>query len=142
MPTINRAELRAHAWLAEHVPAVHARWSIEQFRELRMAVYQAHPELHHDYLRIRRLAMHQAFDEVGLSGYEAHERIEEALTVFMTARQEVELYPDVLASLQRLSRRYSIASLTNGNADVVRIGLSPYFKVVVSAHQQIGRAHV
>jgi FMN hydrolase / 5-amino-6-(5-phospho-D-ribitylamino)uracil phosphatase len=36
--------------------------------------------------------------------------------------------------LGRLSRSYALASLTNGNADVTRIGLGHYFKAAISAH--------
>ncbi|MEQ1772914.1 MAG: HAD-IA family hydrolase [Burkholderiales bacterium] len=133
-PTLTRAEQRAHAWLATHAPAVAATWSIQQLRELRLSIFNKHPELHHDFLRIRRMAMHAAFEQAGLSGAAAHELIERALDVFMTARNEVDLYPEVLDSLTRLSSRFALASLTNGNADVARIGLGRYFKATISAH--------
>jgi putative hydrolase of the HAD superfamily len=40
----------------------------------------------------------------------------------------------VVACLERLSRRYRIASLTNGNANLGRIGLGHLFHATVSAH--------
>ena len=129
-----RAEQRAHTWLEAHAPAVAAAWSIEQLRELRMSIFNARPELRHDYLRVRRMSMHAAFEQSGLSGAAAQEIIECALDVFMSARNEVELYPEVLNCLTRLSRRFPLASLTNGNADVARIGLGHYFKATISAH--------
>jgi 2-haloalkanoic acid dehalogenase type II len=133
-PTLLRAEQRAHAWLEAHAPAVAGIWSIEQLRALRLSIYQSQPELQHDFLRIRRLALHSAFEQAGLSGAPAAELIERALDLFMTARNEVDLYPDVRDGLARLSRRYALASLTNGNADVLRIGIGNYFKAIVSAH--------
>ncbi len=133
-PTITRAEQVAHTWLTTHAPAVAAMWSIEQLRELRMSIFNERPELRHDFLRIRRIAMHAAFERAGLSGAAAHELIARALDVFMTARNEVNLYPEVRASLTRLSRRFLLASLTNGNADVARIGIGHHFKAAISAH--------
>jgi len=133
-PTLVRAEQRAHAWLATHAPAVATTWSIEQLRALRLSIFQAHPELQHDFLRIRRMAMHVAFEQAGLSGAAAHDLIERALDVFMTARNDVDLYPEVRECLARLSRRFALASLTNGNADVARIGVRHYFKAAISAH--------
>jgi len=133
-PTLTRAEQRAYAWLTEHAPAVAARWPLEQLRELRFAIFHQHPELHHDFLRIRRMAMRAAFEQAGLCGTSANELIERVLEVFMTARNEVDLYPEVRDSLVRLSRRFSLASLTNGNADVTRIGLGQHFKAIISAH--------
>lgn len=133
-PTLTRAEQRAHAWLAQHAPAVAAMWPIESLRELRFSIYRQHPELHHDFLRLRRMAMHAAFEQAGMPGAAAHELIEGVLDVFMTARNEVDLYPEVRDCLARLSRRLPLASLTNGNADVARVGIGHYFKATISAH--------
>jgi 2-haloalkanoic acid dehalogenase type II len=133
-PTLVRAEQRAHAWLTEHAPAVAAMWPIEQLRALRLSVFNQRPELQHDFLRIRRIALHTAFEQAGLSGAQASKTIEQALSIFMTARNDVDLYPEVRDSLMRLSQRFALASLTNGNADVTRIGLGRYFSAILSAH--------
>lgn len=133
-PTLARAEQIAHAWLAGHAPVVAAMWSIDELRALRMSIYQQHPQLQHDFLRLRRMALHSAFEQAGVSGAAVHDTIERALEVFMTARNEVDLYPEVRASLTRLSQRFALASLTNGNADVQRIGLGHFFQATISAH--------
>lgn len=60
----------------------------------------------------------------------------------MDARNQVELYPEVAASLERLSRRYPIVALTNGNANLTRIGLDHLFEGTVSAHaHRISKPH-
>jgi FMN hydrolase / 5-amino-6-(5-phospho-D-ribitylamino)uracil phosphatase len=59
--------------------------------------------------------------------------------VFLEARNEVELYPEVTAALARLGGRYALASLSNGNADLERIGLDHLFRVSLNA-RQIGAA--
>ena len=134
MPTFIRAEQRAHAWLHAHAPEVATQWSIEQLRALRMSIFGERPDLRHDFLQLRRIALHTAFEQAKFSGSDAHEIIEQALKVFMTARNDVDLFPEVRGCLTRLSQRYALASLTNGNADVTRIGLNHYFKATVSAH--------
>jgi FMN hydrolase / 5-amino-6-(5-phospho-D-ribitylamino)uracil phosphatase len=133
-PTLARAEQRAHTWLAQHAPAVTALWTLEQLRALRMSLFNQHPELQHDFMRLRRMALRAAFEQAGLSGAGVDATIESALDVFMTARNDVDLYPEVRTSLARLSRRFALASLTNGNADVGRIGLGHFFKSNISAH--------
>lgn len=133
-PTLARAEQRAHTWLAEHAPAVTARWPMESLRALRMDLFKQNPGLQHDFLRLRRMALQQAFAEAGQTSDAAAQTIEDALAVFMTARNEVALYPEVLDCLSRLSQRFRLASLTNGNADVRRIGLGDYFHATISAH--------
>jgi len=47
--------------------------------------------------------------------------------VFAAARNAVELYPDALPALERLRAVLPVASLTNGNADLERIGLHLHF---------------
>lgn len=132
-PTIERAERLAHECLAARAPRVAADWPPERLRELRMALYDSQPELRHDYLRLRRLALDQAFARTG-AGMAPAAVISEALDVFMAARNEVELYPEVAACLARLARRFPLASVTNGNADLSRIGLGHLFRATVSAH--------
>ncbi len=133
-PTLERAEQRTYTYLTAQAPAVVAMWSIQQLRELRLSLFNQHPELQHDFLRIRRMAMRAAFEAAGLSDATAHELIERVLEVFMSARNQVDLYPEVRDCLTRLSQRYALASLTNGNADVARIGIGHYFKAAISAH--------
>ena len=133
-PTLLRAERLALEWLTARVPEVIAPWSIERLRERRMAIHAARPELGHDFRAIRRLALEEVFREAGADDAQSAEIIEGALDVYMTARNEVELYPEVLACLERLSTRYRIASLSNGNACLVQIGLDHLFHAAISAH--------
>ena len=134
-PTIVRAEQRAQAALTENAPQVALRWDIDHLRALRAKILDEQPRLRHDLLQIRRLALQHAFADCGSSPAASAAPIETALSVFMVARNEVELYPEVEACLQRLARRYRIASLTNGNADLNIIGLAHLFHTTVSAHE-------
>ena len=49
------------------------------------------------------------------------------------ARQQVTLYPDSLPSLEWLAARWPLATLSNGNADIHRIGLGPFFRHTITA---------
>src|SRR6188508_1046361 len=122
-PTLVRAERLTLDWLTERVPEVIAPWSIERLRERRMAIHAARPELGHDFRTIRRIALQEVFREAGADDAQSAQIIDGAVDVYMTARSEVELYPEVRACLERLSARYRIASLSNGNACLVQIGL-------------------
>jgi putative hydrolase of the HAD superfamily len=133
-PTIKRAERLAHEWLAGCAPEVIAPWPMERLREKRLAIHAARPELRYDFVTIRRLALQEAFRDSGADDAQSAEIIEGTLDVYMTARNEVELYPEVRACLERLSRRYRIASLSNGNACLVQIGLDHLFHTMISAH--------
>jgi 2-haloalkanoic acid dehalogenase type II len=133
-PTLLRAERLTLEWLTERVPEVIAPWSIERLRERRLAIHAARPELKHDFVTIRRLALQEVFREAGADDAQSAEIIEGSLNVYMTWRNRVELYPEVRACLERLSAQYRIASLSNGNACLVQIGLDHLFHTMIAAH--------
>jgi FMN hydrolase / 5-amino-6-(5-phospho-D-ribitylamino)uracil phosphatase len=132
-PVLERAEQCLAAWLQEHCPRI--TLSREQMRAARERLARREPHNAHDvsYLRVTALAIHareHGYDE-RLAG--------EAFEVFLAARNEVEVFADVAPALERLRRRYALASLSNGNADLARIGLETAFSVSLNACQ-IGAA--
>jgi putative hydrolase of the HAD superfamily len=133
-PTLERAERLAMEWLAERAPEVIAPWSIERLRERRMAIHASRPDLKHDFVTIRRLALQEVFRAAGADDAQSAAIIEGAVDVYMTARHQVALYPEVRACLERLSAKYRIASLSNGNACLVQIGLDHLFHSMIAAH--------
>ena len=68
--------------------------------------------------------------------YKLNLRTDEAFEVFYAGRNQVEFYPDALAALARLSARWPVAALTNGNADLARIGIDGHFRCFISARDQ------
>ena len=134
-PVLARAEARLHAWLAEHAPRMAERLTSADMRTAREALAQREPHNAHDvsYLRLAALATHareHGYEEPVARG---------AFAVFLAARNEVELFPDVLPALARLKSRYLLGSLSNGNADLAVIGLDHVFAVSLNA-RQIGAA--
>lgn len=130
-PVIQRAEYALHAWLRMHAPRCAARYSIEQLRTLRDAVAAANPQLAHDFTAQRKLSLTQALAEADDDPALA----DAAFESFHTARNTVELYPDVPDALPRLAARAPLAALTNGNADLGRIGLHGNFVFALAARE-------
>ena len=130
-PTIERAEQRLHGWLAENAPATARRHDVAALRALRDRVEQERPDLAHDFSAMRReslrLALLGAGDNPALA--------DAAFEYFFAERQKVEFFDDVLPALERLARRYPLLALTNGNADLKRVGLAPYFSGYLSARE-------
>jgi putative hydrolase of the HAD superfamily len=134
-PALERAERLSREWLTARAAEVIAPWSIERMRERRMAIHaEAGPEMRHDFAAIRRLALREIFRAAGADDAQSSEIIDRAVAIYMTARNEVELYPEVRACLERLSSRYRVASLSNGNACLVQIGLDHLFHGMFAAH--------
>lgn len=128
-PVIQGAEQALRDWLGKHCPRVTARYSPHGMRALRDRLNREHPERAHDlsWMRVRTLQI--ALEDCGY----ALSLAEEAFEVFLAARNRVSLHPDVLPALDALKRRYTLVALTNGNADLERIGLDQYFNHYLSA---------
>src|SRR6266853_4481527 len=94
-PVLARAEARLYGWLQQHCPRLAAQVSLEQMRRSREQLARDEPARAHDvsWLRITALAGHAR--EHGYDEAIAHE----AFAVFIAARNEVELFADVLPAL-------------------------------------------
>ena len=128
-PVMERAERALHEWLARHYPRITDNHSIETMHDRRSAVARRRPDLAHDFTALRKLALHEHAEE---AGYPVT-IVDQAFEHFYTVRNQVELYADVLPALDRLRPGYRLLALTNGNADLKRIGIEHYFELVVTA---------
>jgi HAD superfamily hydrolase (TIGR01549 family) len=129
-PTIERAEHVLHAWLTERAPMAAALFSNPAaLRDIRNHVADQRPEIKHDLSAVRResirLALYRAGDDPLLA--------DEAFEAFFAARQQVELFEDARPALEYMAARYPVVSLSNGNADLQRVGIAQYFRAAVSA---------
>ncbi len=129
MPTIMQAEKISYDWLANHKPKITERYSMDALRDKRKQLMQRLPALRNDLSEARREHFRELADEMGYS----YDWIEEGFAIFHAARQEVSFYEDVLPVLSELKNRFTLVALTNGNADVTRVGLGDYFNSQVSA---------
>ena len=128
-PSIERAEKALDAFLHAHCPRTAQRFPIHRMRQLREEVAAEHPQHAHDFSHQRRLSLHRAIEQSG----DDTRHVEAAFEAFYAVRNTVDFYPDALAALRRLSARWPVAALTNGNADLGRIGIQEHFVHFVSA---------
>lgn len=132
LPTIERAEKVLHEWLVEHAPMAAALFSSPQaLREIRDHVKAGKPELKHDLSAVRRESIRLALYRAGENPLLA----EQAFEVFFAERQRVTLFDDVRPALDFLAARFPLVSVSNGNADVQRVGLGGLFRASISARE-------
>lgn len=134
-PVLALAEAQLHTWLDTHHPKVAARYPIEAMRALREDIAAERTDLAHDLSAQRRLVLARAFAD---SGFDDPPAIDTAFDIYYDARNRVEPYADTLDALGRLARHVPLVSLSNGNADLVRIGMDHLFHARFSA-RQVGR---
>lgn len=131
-PTIERAEKVLHAWLEIHAPMTAALFSSpEALREIRTTMGQMRPDLQHDLGALRRESIRLALYRAGEDPLLA----EPAFELFLAERHNVNLFPDALPALEFLAGRFPLVSLTNGNADLARVGLGGFFRAAISARE-------
>jgi len=128
-PVIQNAEARLRAWLELRYPRISEKFSPEDALEIRRSVAAEFPKRTHDLGFLRRTVLERMATGAGYDAALA----EEAFAVFYAARNEVDLYPDVLPHLERLHARYAIVAVTNGNASLETIGIRHLFHGVVTA---------
>lgn len=131
-PTIERAEKALHDWLTVHAPMAAALFSSPAaLREIREYMAGSRPDLKHDMSALRRESIRLALYRAGEDPLMA----EAAFEVFFAERQRVTLFEDALPVLEFLVARYPLVSLSNGNADVQRVGLGKYFRAAITARE-------
>ena len=129
-PTIARAEGALQQWLNANAPATAALGrDKDTLRAVRNQMQTLRPDLSHDMSGLRResirLLLQRAGDDPALA--------EVAFEVFFDERQRVDLFEDALPALEFLSSRFPLVALSNGNADVNRVGLGAHFAASISA---------
>lgn len=130
-PTIARAESALQAWLQRHAPRVTERFDLAAMRADREAVARERPDWAHDLSALRRESIRRLLVAAG----EAESLLDAAFSVFLAERQRVDLYADALPALRRLAARWPLFALSNGNADLVQIGLQPWFRGSLAARE-------
>lgn len=136
-PVILRAETVLHEWIERHAPQVSRQYSIDALREQRKALMQSHPPYQIDLRGLRHHVLSDAFracgEDVGL--------VQAAMTIFEAERNNVTPFDDVLPGLARLAQSSHrpqpliLGSISNGFADLEKIGLAHHFKISIAAHR-------
>ena len=128
-PVIMRAEQKMYDFLSQRYPRVVATMTLEMMRTAREETAAAHPQMRHDFTFLRKQTLREHAREFGY----AEAMVEEAFDAFIQARNEVELYADVLPALEQLGKRYRLFTASNGNADLGKIGIAHFFERTIAA---------
>ena len=136
-PVIIRAEQKFYQWLLIKYPQITEKFSQESLVEHRVSYMQTKADLHHNLTQLRKEWMYQVAFDVGSlhknkSNFDS-EFIEEGFNVFWQERNNVVFYEGALDMLERLSKRYSLGVITNGNASVDYIGIGHFFDFSLSS---------
>ena len=123
---IRRAETALNAWLDRRVPE-YSRLPRDSHAAIAKSVIAADPRIVHDISRLRETVLRETFEHCGYHPVRAARLAADAFAEFMDWRHRVQFFPAAVDVLAELAESYTLAALTNGNANFERLGLDRYF---------------
>lgn len=135
-PVIENMDATLYQWLAANAPAYTERYALQNFSLLREEVVTDYPELAHSVTDIRIKGLHLALGRAGYNKAQVSELTTQGFAIALQARQQVDYFPHVWAALDQLKAQgYLMGAITNGNADIHRVGLSQHFDFQFNPHE-------
>jgi putative hydrolase of the HAD superfamily len=131
-PAIVGAETLLRDWLAENAPRL-GPVPVEHLWEIRSRLVEADPTFKHRISALRRRVLFHALEDAGYPAAQAQELADQGFEVFLQGRHQVEIFPEVHPTLEILAKTFTLGVITNGNADVRRLGLADYFAFALCA---------
>lgn len=133
-PVMRNAETVLQNWLIDHATHL-GPFPSEALRQARKRLLEQEPGLKHRLSELRRRVLFHALLEADYPQATAREMAEAGFQVFLQARHQVSLFPEVRSTLAQLAEHFTLAVLTNGNADIRQLGLADYFQFTLCAEE-------
>ena len=115
-PTIMNAEFETRKWIEDKVGNV--EWGdFDSFLKLREVLIKEDESIKWDISKLRKEIFKKKLLHIEPESFR-NEIVDEAFTIFINKRHEIELYDGVEETLKDLSKKYILGVLTNGNADI------------------------
>ncbi|SFU92904.1 HAD family hydrolase [Halomonas korlensis] len=142
---MERTEAGHYAWLdaalaewLEHSSGIPPerfaeRFPLAAYQERRLALARRHPERRSDFTWLREHALASLLRDYALPEHDAAHWAGLGMQRFLELRHDVTPHPEVEAMLEALALRYRLASITNGNVDIARLGWQHHFPIAIAA---------
>lgn len=132
-PVLLRAEKILKDWVHQELPEVIPHYTRDNLQALRAQFVAQRPEAARLPTTLRRAILRSCFQQAGLKGQALENAVDHAFSIFHTARNDIEFFPETLPLLDELVRNFRLIALSNGNADIHEVGLGEYFDAHFSA---------
>ena len=131
--TIINAEKNSRKWI-EGIIGEKVNWgTFEDFMIIRAELAKEDPSLEYDLGMLRKKTIAYHTKNFFKDENDLNEFIESAYKFFLGERHKVTFYDDVVSVLEELSSEYMLGVLTNGNADVNKLGIGHLFDFSISS---------
>lgn len=130
-PIIARAESAMMEWIYKNHPELRFKVSTVQLDHYKEKISLEQPDIRHDLTQLRLKTLKQVLD--GHIHGDVNDTVKKAYEVFQQQRNIVQYFPYVLETLEDLACQYPMYALSNGNADVQKVGIGHLFRHHLSA---------
>ena len=131
--TIINAEINSRKWIEDRIKKKIEWGTFDDFLEIRNELIKENPSLDYDLGLLRKKMISYHTQKYFKNQKDLDEFIEEAYMFFLEERHKVEFFDDVIPVLEKLSLNYKLGVLTNGNADIKKLGIDHMFDFSVSS---------
>ena len=134
-PALVAADKAQWLALAQRYPDLAEHFNRDQIFVCRKHILTDSPSLVGDVTALRIEVMYRLLRSLDISPAEAEESARMAFEAFMAKRNDVILFPETIPMLEMVSEAYTVVAITNGNADVFKTGIAPYFDLSIRADE-------
>tara|TARA_Y100000816_G_C26052734_1_gene552130 strand:+ start:269 stop:976 length:708 start_codon:yes stop_codon:yes gene_type:complete len=131
--TIVNAEINSRKWIEDRIKRKIEWGTIDDFLKIRNELIKDNPALNYDLGLLRKKIISYHTQKYFRNQKDLDEFIEEAFMFFLEERHKVEFFDDVITVLEKLSSKYKLGVLTNGNADIKKLGIDHMFEFSLSS---------
>ena len=133
LPVILKAEKDTNQWLIDNYPGVEVLLKSQEAMKIRDDLISKKNDLVNQLSKLRELSLVELGIRSGYNREESQIMARESFKIFFSGRNDVTLYEGTEQTLKNLKEKYVLGVITNGNADLEKIGISHYFDFNVSA---------
>lgn len=98
------------------------------WRGHRSEVLKSEPQLKNDMILLRQKTLTVGFKALGLTGTELKSSVDDVYDFFYEQRSNFKVDQHIIDTLEKLAESIPLVAITNGNVDLDRIGIRPFFK--------------
>ncbi|RUO29153.1 phosphoesterase [Aliidiomarina sedimenti] len=126
LPVMQQAEQALLEYLHQQFPQTEA-FGLHDWRALRDKLAAADAMLATNMTALRQATLRHGLEQHGLAADLATRGAEDAMLHFLEHRNQVDVADDVHRLLDALAGRFPLLAISNGNADISKIGIGDYF---------------
>ena len=132
-PVIIKAEIKTREYIDSSLGEKINWGNMDEYLAIRKSLITENPAMTYDLTLLRKGMMNHYLTPYFTSESAKNDLLDAAFDFFLAERHKVSFYEGVKDTLGELAKAYSLGILTNGNADMKKLGMESYFDFSISS---------